>query len=146
MGIQLRAATRADIAAIARVGSAAFDPATDVIIHHIFPAHLQPGGKLEEDTQIQWLTRRSTAALDNPNAVLMVAEDGVEAVGCSLWIVPHSEETLRPTPVFPSNMDKDAAVQLRDIISRSAEAVFGDGGSTNAWGKTYDTHLRPYSR
>jgi hypothetical protein len=117
MPIQLRSATKADIVAIARVGSAAFDPATDVILRNIFPTHLQSGGRLEEDTQTQWLIRRNTAALDNPDAVLMVAEDGAEVVGFSLWIAPHCEKgTTKPTPVFPPNMDKEAAVEVRNIL------------------------------
>ncbi|KAK6067093.1 acetyltransferase [Seiridium cupressi] len=132
MPIQLRPATKADIDAIARVGGAAFDIGADAIVRSIFPPHLQPEGTSEADTRIRWLTRRITGALDNPNTVLMVAEDAAEIIGSSLWIAPHGEEeTPRPSP--PPNMDKEAARSVGSILSRSAEAVFGDIGSRDTW-------------
>jgi hypothetical protein len=145
MTILLRTATEADVPALARVGSAAFDPATDVIIRAVFPPHLQSGATPEE-TQIQWLTKRCTRALGNPDASLIVAADGSEIVGTALWIAPHVGGALPYSPPgFPSNMAKEAVIQLRDVFSRSAEAVFGAGGADDAWGKARGPFITLYT-
>jgi GNAT superfamily N-acetyltransferase len=38
-------------------------------------------------------------------------------------------------------MNRDAMREVGTTLSRCAEAVFGDGGSSNAWGETYK-HIR----
>ncbi|KAH8894236.1 putative GNAT family acetyltransferase [Thozetella sp. PMI_491] len=139
MTIELRQAKQTDIAAIVQVGCAAFDPALDAIVRRLFPAHLQPGGQLDEDRQAKWLTRRLAGALDSPDAVLMVAEEGTEIVGAALWVAPHAEDDKgdagapQPPRVPPPNMDREAAGELRGVLTRSAVAALGDGGSDNAW-------------
>ncbi len=142
MTFQIREATTADIAALARVGSVSFDPATDVIVRSFFPAHLQPEGKVVETTQIPWLTKRITAALDNPDAVVMLAEDRAEIVGFAMWMGPHKEEEMSgPPPAFPPNVDRETLKKLRGILSRAAETLYGESGTSNVWGKTHKTPL-----
>lgn len=142
MSIALRPSTEADVAAIARVGGAAFDPATDAIVRTLFPAHLQPEGTSVEELQSRWLTRRITAAMGNPDAVLMVAVEGADIVGASLWIAPHVEEdAARPPRVPPPNMNSEAAAEVRNTLGRVAEELFGHGGASNAWGKTLRPHM-----
>ena len=142
MSVQIRPATTADIAALARVGSESFDPATDVMVRNFFPAHLQPEGRVVETTQIPWLTKRITAALENPDAVVMLAEDGAEIVGFSMWMGPHVEaEMSGPPPAFPPNVNREALKKLRVILSGAAETLYGGSGSSNVWGKTYRIHI-----
>ncbi len=136
MSIKLHAATKTktDIDTVARVGIAGFDPIRDAVVRNLFPT-------LEEDTLLQWLRKQNRAAVDNPNAVLIIPEDGPDVVGWAVWMAPHGKnETSKSIPVILPNMDKEAAAKLRDDISRSEEAVFGDESSINAWGKAHITY------
>lgn len=142
MTFALRPATEADIAAIVRVGGAAFDPAADAIVRTLFPEHLQPEGTSLEELQNRWLSRRITAGLGNSDAILMVAEDESEIVGASLWIAPHVEENASGPPrVPPSNMNREAAMKVRTTLGRIAQELFGPCGASNAWGESPNAYV-----
>ncbi|KAH8682029.1 putative GNAT family acetyltransferase [Xylariales sp. PMI_506] len=137
MVIQLREATRADIPAITEIGVAAFDAGSHAIVHSLLPPHLQPVGTSEKDTEAFWLSRRIIRALSDPSATAVVAHDGGILVGCALWVVPHEEEvdinSSEPPPATPPNMSKEAVRELRAVLERSAEALFGEMGASKAW-------------
>ncbi|TLS26554.1 hypothetical protein PpBr36_04073 [Pyricularia pennisetigena] len=128
MPINYRPATTADVTAIARVGSAAFDPATDPMMRRVFPPHLQQPGV---DAQVPWRAWRKTCRLqDDPNSVIIVAVDEEldEVVGYAWWVAapkPDQEPFVPPKEPKFSGVDPQAREEVLLAIESAIDFIFG---------------------
>ncbi|KAI6303667.1 hypothetical protein MCOR22_007383 [Pyricularia oryzae] len=128
MPINYRPATAADVTAIARVGSAAFDPVTDPMMRRIFPQHLQQPGV---DAQAKWRAWRKTCRLqDDPNSIIMVAVDEEldEVVGYAWWVAPpkpDQEPFVAPKEPKFAGVDPEARGEALVAIESAIEFIFG---------------------
>ncbi|TLD15257.1 hypothetical protein PspLS_10693 [Pyricularia sp. CBS 133598] len=128
MPINYRPATAADVTAIAGVGSAAFDPATDPMMRRVFPLHLQQPGV---DAQLKWRAWRKTCRLqDDPNSVIIVAVDEElnEVVGYAWWVAapkPGQEPFVPPKEPKFAGVDAEAREEARLAIETAIEFIFG---------------------
>lgn len=128
MPINYRPATEADVTAIARVGSAAFDPETDPMMRRIFPLHLQQPGV---DAQMKWRAWRKTCRLqDDPNSVIIVAVDEElnEVVGYAWWVAPPKpdrEPFIAPKEPKFAGVDPEAREEARFAIESATKSIFG---------------------
>lgn len=150
MVLQLRHATPADVPAIARIGVAAFDPSTDVMMRNLFPAHLQPADD-PTGPQYGWRVWRKTAKLDDKDCVIMVVVDDTTTgpedniVGFSLWDGPASGEPEPKKESVPASKDPgflaatraaadpEAGALIHEVVDGGARAVFGERGYRDAW-------------
>uniref|UniRef100_L7JB90 N-acetyltransferase domain-containing protein n=1 Tax=Pyricularia oryzae (strain P131) TaxID=1143193 RepID=L7JB90_PYRO1 len=139
MPINYSPATAADVTAIARVGSAAFDPATDPMMRRIFPQHLQQPGV---DAQAKWRAWRKTCRLqDDPNSIIMVAVDEEldEVVGYAWWVAPpkpDQEPFVAPKEPKFAGVDPEArgrrlspsSLRLSLFLARAVNTTHGRKG------------------
>jgi ribosomal protein S18 acetylase RimI-like enzyme len=140
MAIHLRPATEADLASLANVALAAFDPATDAIARRLFPSHLQPPGAAPGEAHRNWTIMRKSARLRMASSAVVVAVDdalGGEIVGYACWFVPLTDGSDEPPPAPPrktvAGTDPAALVELRKTIMADEYATFGAKGSRDVW-------------
>jgi hypothetical protein len=137
MAVRIRPATEADIPEIVDVSMLSFDPNTDAISAHLFPAHLQ---SQDNEAFAKWSIARKSARLHLKNSLVMVAVDddlGGKIVGFSMWFIPMSEgsegdEAPRPNPTL-DGIDLEALAELRQIMADDEHRTFGKDGSKRVW-------------
>ncbi|KAL6872757.1 putative GNAT family acetyltransferase [Trichoderma novae-zelandiae] len=161
MAIRIRESTADDLPAIARIASAAFHPATDVIAARLFPAQLQEQETVRDYDVYSWRYAKKTSSLSSPHAVMVVAIDDSlpatnQVVGFGLWDVyeykheaTHStltqtdsekaanqpQSTVHELP--PPSFDQEAYAELRAIVSADHQAMFGERGIKDVWHLDY---------
>ncbi|KAL8381985.1 hypothetical protein RB595_005985 [Gaeumannomyces hyphopodioides] len=134
MPIHLRLATAADVPAIARIGTAAFDPSTDALTAALWPEHLRRGA--DPHPQEAWRAARKMALLKDENAIVMVAveqapDDAETVVGFAWWTGPgvpaHGGSDEGPGETDPPEMDRDVMAAMRERLVAAEGAIFGEG-------------------
>ncbi|TFB00393.1 hypothetical protein CCMA1212_007630 [Trichoderma ghanense] len=161
MTIRIRDATVDDLPAIARIASAAFHPATDIIAARLFPTLLQEQESIRDNDIYSWRYAKKTASLSSPNAVMVVAIDDAlpvkdQVVGFGLWDVydhkPKPQNATRTqadlektanqarTAIYevpPPSFDQEAYAELRAIVSADHQEMFGQTGIKDVWHLDY---------
>ncbi|EJT78398.1 hypothetical protein GGTG_03499 [Gaeumannomyces tritici R3-111a-1] len=138
MPIHLRPATAADVPAIARIGTAAFDPSTDALTAALWPERLRRGSG--PHPQEAWRAARKAARLKDEGSIIMVAVERQQApddeaetvVGFAWWTrpgdapaEPPSDEAMGET--YPPEMDRDAMAAMGETLEAGVKAIFGEG-------------------
>ncbi|OAA76568.1 Acyl-CoA N-acyltransferase [Akanthomyces lecanii RCEF 1005] len=140
MPLQMRVATEADTDAIARLATAAFDPATDAIARNLFPARLQPAVPKPEDPAMAWRRTRKGIKMQTERIILMVVTDdqlGDKIVGFSMWEEPLPEgqagESMTKGVVPCETLDEEAYNELRRASHEATVDFLGKDGSKHMW-------------
>lgn len=139
----MRMATEADTDGIARLAVAAFDPATDAIARHLFPARLQPAVPDPADAAFRWRRTRKGIKLQTERIVLMVVTDDElddAIVGFSMWEEPLAEGAEEGasmhTGIVPCpTLDEEAYKELRSVSEVATIDFLGKEGSKHMWCK-----------
>lgn len=148
MAISVRDATEADLPSIGLVSSLAFNPTTDAITRHIFPARLKPAANADiGDAVLPWRVARKAATLRGYHGArdgsrMMVAVDeegGGQIVGVATWDAPEDDKKEKseeekefdrlkhwyPNPP-PEGVDHDAFMELRRVAGEGPKKTIGD--------------------
>ncbi|KAH6886975.1 acyl-CoA N-acyltransferase [Thelonectria olida] len=137
MGLNLRAATEADLADIVDVSTAAFE--ADAIMRRLTPSHLQAPDGSSIQALRQWRIARKIVRFRAERTIMMVAVDdeGGKIVGYSIWQRPvgddEEEEEQQPTQMTLTGVDQDAYAELHRILGEDERESFGDRGTKDIW-------------